>query len=117
MSTLCSIDLAKSLPEWGFQVAPSALPALPADRPLVSLSCYTYGAPRTGNTTFAKDFNRHVPDCWGVSEAVGAGQPACMPAGLPAACCTAQPATPAPAVAPHCLPLTAHSHLLALRLR
>lgn len=66
MSTLCSIDLAKALPQWGFRLAPSALPAPAADHPLISLSCYTFGAPRTGNTAFAQDFNRHVPDCWAV---------------------------------------------------
>ncbi|KAL4436515.1 hypothetical protein ABPG75_003654 [Micractinium tetrahymenae] len=81
MGTLCAIDLAKALPGWGLAAAPALLP-LPADGPLaegrlpadstplpcpaVSLSVYTFGAPRTGNHAFARDFNAHVPDCWSV---------------------------------------------------
>lgn len=58
MATLCAIDVAKALPDWGLDAAPALLP-LPAGGPLaqgaelpgpaVSLSVYTFGAPRTGN--------------------------------------------------------------------
>lgn len=30
------------------------------------VSCYTFGAPRTGNHAFARDFETMVPDCWHV---------------------------------------------------
>lgn len=33
---------------------------------LYRLACYTYGAPRTGNKAFAKEFAQLCPDCWHV---------------------------------------------------
>lgn len=69
MATLCALDVAKALPGWGFQVAPALLPLPPgqhAGARCVSLTCTTFGAPRTGNHAFARDFNRHVPDAWSV---------------------------------------------------
>ncbi|EFN52808.1 hypothetical protein CHLNCDRAFT_138469 [Chlorella variabilis] len=69
MSHLCGIDLARALPGWGFQVAPAALPLSEAAAeagPTVSLSTYTFGAPRTGNRAFAKDYAAHMPDCWSI---------------------------------------------------
>ena len=32
----------------------------------VSVSCYTLGAPRTGNHAFAQELVEHVPDSWAV---------------------------------------------------
>lgn len=32
----------------------------------VAISCYTYGAPRTGNHAFAKKYNLSVPQTWHV---------------------------------------------------
>lgn len=34
---------------------------------VVSISCYTYGAPRVGNHAFAREFCEVVPDCWNVT--------------------------------------------------
>ena len=118
VATLCAIDLARLLPEWGFATAlspasavedarpaasPSAAASAPAadgagagaaalaanvssssssssnsssrcgdlDSPLahsspISISCYTFGAPRTGNHAFARDYKQAVPDSWSV---------------------------------------------------
>jgi len=81
MSTLCAIDLAKALPEWGLSIAPASLPLQPtsagageAKCPAVSLSCYTFGAPRTGNRAFARDFNAHVPDCFSIINGQDVGE-------------------------------------------
>lgn len=66
MSHLCGIDLARALPGWGFQVAPAALPLSEAAAeagPTVSLSTYTFGAPRTGNRAFAKDYAGEAAAC------------------------------------------------------
>ncbi len=62
MGTLCAIDVAKALPGWGLGTAPALLPLQPGapppaqsseaggtPAPAVSLSVYTFGAPRTGN--------------------------------------------------------------------
>lgn len=62
MGTLCAIDVAKALPGWGLDAAPALLPLQPGASahspeaggtlppcPAVSLSVYTFGAPRTGN--------------------------------------------------------------------
>lgn len=39
----------------------------------LSLTCITFGAPRTGNHFFARDFNACVPECWNIinGESVG----------------------------------------------
>ena len=38
--------------------------ACPADR--ADVSCYTFGAPRTGNRAFAREYNAAVPDTWSI---------------------------------------------------
>lgn len=65
MAHLCSMDVARWLKEKqamfhnvSFQQPPDP------QRLRVSLSCYTFGAPHTGNGKFAKLFAKHVPDCW-----------------------------------------------------
>ena len=37
-----------------------------AGRQDVKVLCYSFGAPRTGNRAFAKDYNRVVPDTWSI---------------------------------------------------
>ena len=32
----------------------------------IHVSCYTFGAPRTGNHAFARDYQSLVPDTWGL---------------------------------------------------
>ena len=32
--------------------------------PSLTVSCYTFGAPRTGNRAFADDYSRMVEDTW-----------------------------------------------------
>ena len=32
----------------------------------VDIQCYTFGAPRTGNSAWAKEFMQRVPECWHV---------------------------------------------------
>ena len=36
------------------------------DTAKLDISCYTFGAPRTGNHAFAREYNKAVPDTWGV---------------------------------------------------
>ena len=38
--------------------------ACPTD--MVDVSCYTFGAPRTGNHAFAREYNAAVPDTWSI---------------------------------------------------
>ena len=38
--------------------------ACPADR--ADISCYTFGAPRTGNRAFAREYKEAVPETWSV---------------------------------------------------
>ena len=38
--------------------------ACPADK--ATVSCYTFGAPRTGNRAFAREYNAAVPDTWSI---------------------------------------------------
>ena len=52
MATLAAFDIRKEL--------------LKAHRPEVEVLCYSFGAPRTGNHAFAKDYNRMVPDTWSI---------------------------------------------------
>ena len=33
---------------------------------MVDVSCYVFGAPRTGNRAFAREYNTAVPDTWSV---------------------------------------------------
>lgn len=37
-----------------------------ANRSEVEVLCYSFGAPRTGNHAFAKEYNKMVPDTWAV---------------------------------------------------
>ena len=39
---------------------------LKAGRAEVQVVCYSFGAPRTGNHAFARDYNRIVPDTWSI---------------------------------------------------
>ncbi len=32
----------------------------------IDIQCYTFGAPRTGNAAWARDFMHRVPECWHV---------------------------------------------------
>ncbi|EFN58927.1 hypothetical protein CHLNCDRAFT_140897 [Chlorella variabilis] len=72
MSQLCGMDLAAALPGWGFALAPAAAvaPAAPppsaAALPAVSLTTVTFGAPRTGNHAFAREYDAALPDCWSI---------------------------------------------------
>ena len=36
------------------------------DHSKLDISCYTFGAPRTGNHAFAREYNEGVPDTWGI---------------------------------------------------
>jgi len=36
------------------------------DTTKLDISCYTFGAPRTGNHAFAREYNAAVPDTWGI---------------------------------------------------
>ena len=36
------------------------------DHSKLDISCYTFGAPRTGNHAFAHEYNEGVPDTWGI---------------------------------------------------
>lgn len=51
LATLAAHDVAGAAAEAGLQL---------------HISCYTFGAPRTGNHAFAKDFASTVPDTWGL---------------------------------------------------
>ncbi len=81
MTHMCGIDLGKALPEWGFQVVPAGVPleegmggSDPGTwRPAVSLTTYTFGAHRTGNHAFARDYGAVMPDCWSIINGQDAG--------------------------------------------
>ena len=36
------------------------------EHPDVTVACYTFGAPRTGNWAFARECDRVVPDNWSI---------------------------------------------------
>lgn len=85
VGTLCAFDIERELQHWGYATVPSPFSAVvpaPAGnggggggsggnpggargRP-VSVTCYTYGAPRTGNHAFANEMVERVPDTWAV---------------------------------------------------
>ncbi|KAK9818602.1 hypothetical protein WJX74_009103 [Apatococcus lobatus] len=46
--------------------APEITTALQQAGNAVHVSCYTFGAPRTGNHAFAREYARLVPDTWGL---------------------------------------------------
>ena len=50
LATLAAVDIRKAIPECAH----------------LNISCYTFGAPRTGNHAFAYDYNELVPDTWGI---------------------------------------------------
>ncbi len=50
LATLAAIDVRKAIP----------------DAAHLSISCYTFGAPRTGNHAFAREYDDLVPDTWGI---------------------------------------------------
>lgn len=52
LATLAAYDIRKQL--------------LDRDKKCVEVVCYSFGAPRTGNHNFARDYNRMVPDTWSV---------------------------------------------------
>ncbi|PRW59946.1 alpha beta-hydrolase [Chlorella sorokiniana] len=93
VGTLCAFDIERELQRWGYTTVPSPFstvdPAAPAPGPPgtsnggggnsgsssgsggargrpVSVTCYTYGAPRTGNHAFANEMIERVPDTWAV---------------------------------------------------
>ena len=50
LATLAAMDIRKACP----------------DEATLDISCYTFGAPRTGNHAFAYEYNELVPDTWGI---------------------------------------------------
>jgi hypothetical protein len=52
LATLAAYDIRKQLQEAG--------------RQSVEVVCYSFGAPRTGNHAFARDYNHVVPDTWSI---------------------------------------------------
>ena len=57
LATLCAFDIAAAVKQAG-ATAEGGKP--------VDVSCYTFGAPRTGNRAFRNEFNSLVPNCWGI---------------------------------------------------
>ncbi len=51
MANLAAYDLAQEIKAQGL---------------MAHLACYTFGAPRTGNHAFARDYREAVPDTWGL---------------------------------------------------
>ena len=64
LATLAAMDIRKACP----------------DVATLDISCYTFGAPRTGNHAFAYEYNDLVPDTWGIiNDQVSAGGAAGIP--------------------------------------
>ena len=57
LATLCAFDVAAAIKEAGARAAGGKA---------IDVSCYTFGAPRTGNRAFCHEFNALVPNCWGI---------------------------------------------------
>lgn len=53
LATLAAYDIRQSLVSQGQQQQ-------------VVVVCYSFGAPRTGNHAFARDYNHMVPDTWNI---------------------------------------------------
>lgn len=53
--------------------------------PSLTVSCYTFGAPRTGNRAFADDYSRMVEDTWHI---INGESTVCMRGGLPGSAST-----------------------------
>ena len=57
LANLCAFDIAAAIKEAG---------ATDEGGHRIEVSCYTFGAPRTGNTAFQSEYNVLVPDSWAV---------------------------------------------------
>ena len=57
LANLCAFDIAAAIKEAG---------ATAEGGHRIEVSCYTFGAPRTGNTAFRSEYNALVPDSWAV---------------------------------------------------
>lgn len=57
LANLCAFDIAWAIKEAG---------ATCDNGGRVEVSCYTFGAPRTGNFAFKSEYNVLVPDSWAV---------------------------------------------------
>ena len=55
LATLAAYDIQKELTKQGQQ-----------QQQQVEVVCYSFGAPRTGNHAFARDYNHVVPDTWSI---------------------------------------------------
>ena len=53
LATLAAYDIRQALVTQGQQQQ-------------VEVVCYSFGAPRTGNHAFARDYNHMVPDTWSI---------------------------------------------------
>ena len=53
LATLAAYDIQQALVKQGQQQQ-------------VEVVCYSFGAPRTGNHAFARDYNHMVPDTWSI---------------------------------------------------
>ena len=54
LATLAAYDIQQELTKHGQQ------------QQQVEVVCYSFGAPRTGNHAFARDYNHMVPDTWSI---------------------------------------------------
>ena len=52
LATLAALELKQELVRGGRQE--------------VEVQCYSFGAPRTGNHAFAREYNKLVPDTWSI---------------------------------------------------
>ena len=52
LATLAAYDIRKQLQACGKEE--------------IEVMCYSFGAPRTGNHAFARDYNQVVPDTWSI---------------------------------------------------
>ena len=82
---LCTLDIARALPQWGYGLAQSAFAAhdsetaarcaaaaaahehhVPVIEREVALLCYTLGCPRVGNAAFARELKAACHNTWNV---------------------------------------------------
>ncbi len=57
LANLCAFDIAAAIKEAG---------ASGERGEPIAVSCYTFGAPRAGNTAFRSEYNALVPESWAV---------------------------------------------------
>ncbi|DBA98954.1 TPA: hypothetical protein ACH3X1_014695 [Trebouxia sp. C0004] len=57
LANLCAFDIAAAIKEAG---------ASAEGGQTITVSCYTFGAPRTGNSAFRSEYNALVPESWAV---------------------------------------------------